>query len=179
MSTCRGLGQLHPGTDSSKIALEKLYWATSSVDQTGSAATTAAIAVPSLPRGLRQCGFAAMPNAELSEFKRLCELVDHNEIKKTELNQLYAEQKILFSPSTLTNFVYAKAGKPARSYLSMKKPPKITPSKRQRSKSPAPKAEQQDAHELDEGARRTFGLEVSKGWKSCNQRAPALTLVSR
>ena len=77
-----------------------------------------------------------MPNAELSEFKRLCELVDHNEIKKAELNQLYAEQKILFSPNTLKSFVYAKAGKPARSYLSMKKPPKITPSKRQRSKSP-------------------------------------------
>ena len=55
MSTCRGLGQLHPGTDSSKIALEKLYFAASSVDQTGSAATTAAIAVPSLPRGLRHC----------------------------------------------------------------------------------------------------------------------------
>ena len=70
------------------------------------------------------------------------------ELLKAELNQLYAEQKILFSPSTLTNFVYAKAGKPARSYLSMKKPPKITPSKRQRSKSPAPKAEQQDAHEF-------------------------------
>ena len=55
MSTCRGLEQLHPGTDSSKIALQKLSWAASSVDQTGSAATTAAIAVPSLPRGLRQC----------------------------------------------------------------------------------------------------------------------------
>ena len=69
MSTCRGLGQLHPGTDSSKIALEKLYLAASSVDQTGSAATTAAIAVPALPRGLRHC---VNPSKEHKSTPALC-----------------------------------------------------------------------------------------------------------
>ena len=43
MSTCMALGQLHPGTDSSKTAPQKLLLAASSVAQTGSAATTGAI----------------------------------------------------------------------------------------------------------------------------------------
>ena len=55
MSTIEGLGQLQLGARSSKIAPEMLWLATSSVAQTGSAATTGAIAVPSLPRTLRQC----------------------------------------------------------------------------------------------------------------------------
>ena len=55
MSTCKGLGQLQLGTNSSKIALEKLYLAASSVDQSSSAATTGAIATGALPRTMRLC----------------------------------------------------------------------------------------------------------------------------
>ena len=55
MSTVEVVGQLQLGARSSKIAPQMLWLAASSVDQTGSAATTAAIAVPALPRGLRHC----------------------------------------------------------------------------------------------------------------------------
>ena len=53
LSTVEALGQLQLGIGGSKTALKKLLLAASSVAQTGSAATTGAIAVPSLPRTLQ------------------------------------------------------------------------------------------------------------------------------
>ena len=71
ISTCMALGQLHPGTDSSKIAPQKFSLAASSVAQTGSAATTGAATTLHLPRKMRQCGTRHHRTLRTQEHPRL------------------------------------------------------------------------------------------------------------
>ena len=61
MSTVEVLGQLQLGTNSSKIALEKLYLAASSVDQSGSSATTGRHATGALRPNIRLCDHHTTP----------------------------------------------------------------------------------------------------------------------
>ena len=50
---------------------------------------------------------------DLAEFKRLCEALDSNEIKKREIEELYKRGKIATNASAIFDHVYGRADKKA------------------------------------------------------------------